>query len=238
MTFNSVFTRPLTQRLLDLYPIHDIGDSHLETFSNRPQDAQTRIRLSSLDLAHIGAVEATVVCEGFLRESALTAECSNPQPQTPTEFGATIPRLHLNNFGSILGLDLQAVGWHAIGGEPSGPSAGVTPAYFLIPASLLLRAAQLCQQLIWASLWPLPNATIVPPENTLYVADSNAVPRVRNFLSELRPPPRVGNGACVSFSVLQQFESVPAIPQVDLDALGFTPPFEGRKCLPKGKAKK
>ena len=42
-----------------------------------------------------------MVCEGFLRESALTAECSNPQPQTPTEFGATIPRLDLNNFGSI-----------------------------------------------------------------------------------------------------------------------------------------
>ncbi len=76
----------------------------------------------------------------------------------------------------------------------------------------------------------------MPPGNTLYVADSNAVPQVRSFLSELRPPPPVGNGACVVID--EQFESLPATPQVDLDTLGFTPPFEGRKCLPKGKAKK
>ena len=76
----------------------------------------------------------------------------------------------------------------------------------------------------------------MPPGNTLYVADPNAVPQVRSFLSELRPPPPVGNGACVVID--EQFESVPAIPQVNLDTLGYTPPFEGRKCLPKGKAKK
>ena len=77
----------------------------------------------------------------------------------------------------------------------------------------------------------------MPPGNTVYVADPDAVPQVRTFSAELRPPPPIANGVCKALNNVQ-FESVPAIPQVDLDTLGITPPFEGRVCLPKGKAKK
>ena len=85
-----------------LQALYDVGNRHLKSLGQGVEAVQGDVALPSLDGAHVGAVQAAVVGQVFLRPALTASQLAYALSKSALKFGLTVGTLHHNQFGFMM----------------------------------------------------------------------------------------------------------------------------------------